>query len=203
MTKTRHFVVADLHLGHANVILYEPVRAKALSKLLGISVESVNEMAKEKNTYLMQLHNQMIIDAWNSVVGENDIVFLLGDFTLSRNKELIQLWTSKLNGRKRLIMGNHDTRKEAFYMECGFESVTRWPALYNNHIWLSHEPMPKELVPKGYISFYGHVHGNTEFNWERATCVSVEQLKDFKPLCIDNHIGDWVELYPDRHAGRA
>ena len=82
MTKTRHFVVADLHLGHANVILYEPVRAKALSKLLGISVESVNEMAKEKNTYLMQLHNQMIIDAWNSVVGENDIVFLLGDLRL-------------------------------------------------------------------------------------------------------------------------
>ena len=199
MAKTRHFVVSDLHLGHANVILYEQCRAEALSKLLSIPVEDVHEMAKVKNVYLMKFHNQILIDAWNSVVGPEDVVFFLGDFCLTRNKELIKGWVSQLNGRKRLIMGNHDVRKTEFYMECGFESVSQYPVLYNNHIFLSHQPLPHEIVPKGYINFFGHVHGNIEFNWERGVCVSVEQLPNFTPIPIDQHIGDWSEMYPDRH----
>lgn len=197
--RTKHFVVSDLHFGHANVILYEQCRAEALSKLTGYTVELVNQLATEKQAALLYTHNQMLIDAWNSVVGPEDIVFFLGDFCLTRNKELIQSWVSQLNGRKRMIMGNHDTRKPEFYMECGFESVSQYPVLYNNHIFLSHEPLPHEIVPKGYINFFGHVHGNTEFNWERGICVSVEQLKNFAPISIDKYIGDWSEQYPDRH----
>ena len=48
-----------------------------------------------------------LIQNWNSVVGENDIVFHLGDFAFAPNwrwKELLV----KLNGRIYLIMGNHD-----------------------------------------------------------------------------------------------
>ena len=48
-----------------------------------------------------------LIQNWNSVVGENDIVFHLGDFAFAPNwrwKELL----GKLNGHIYLIMGNHD-----------------------------------------------------------------------------------------------
>ena len=197
--KTKHFVVSDLHFGHANVILYEQCRTEALAKLTGYTVELVNQLAAEKQAALLHTHNQMLIDAWNSVVGPEDIVFFLGDFCLTRNKELIQSWVSQLNGRKRMIMGNHDVRKPAFYIECCFESVSQYPVLYNRHIFLSHEPLPHEIVPKGYINFFGHVHGNTEFNWERGICVSVEQLPNFTPIPIDKYIGDWSEQYPDRH----
>lgn len=197
--KTKHFVVSDLHFGHANVILYEQCRAEALAELTGYTVELVNQLAAEKQAMLLQTHNQMLIDAWNSVVGPEDIVFFLGDFCLTKNAELIRGWVSQLNGRKRMIMGNHDVRKPAFYMECGFESVSQYPVLYNRHIFLSHEPLPHEIVPKGYINFFGHVHGNTEFNWERGICVSVEQLPNFTPIPIDKYIGDWSEQYPDRH----
>jgi calcineurin-like phosphoesterase family protein len=197
--KTKHFVVSDLHFGHANVILYEQCRAEALAKLTGYTVELVNQLATEKQAMLLQTHNQMLVDAWNSVVGPEDVVFFLGDFCLTKNAELIRGWVSQLNGRKRMIMGNHDVRKPGFYMECGFESVSQYPVLYNRHIFLSHEPLPHEIVPKGYINFFGHVHGNTEFNWERGICVSVEQLPNFAPIPIDRYIGDWSELYPDRH----
>lgn len=197
--RTKHFVASDLHFGHANVILYEQCRAEALSKLTGYTVELINQLAAEKQSALLYTHNQMLIDAWNSVVGPEDVVFFLGDFCLTKNKELIQSWVSQLNGRKRMIMGNHDVRKPAFYMECGFESVSQYPVLYNRHIFLSHEPLPHEIVPKGYINFFGHVHGNTEFNWERGICVSVEQLPNFTPIPIDKYIGDWSEQYPDRH----
>jgi calcineurin-like phosphoesterase family protein len=197
--KTKHFVVADLHFGHGNVMAYEIIRCLEVAKRTNLQPSQVYEMAINKDPFILQSHNQMLIDAWNSVVGPEDVVFFLGDFCLTRNKELIQSWVSQLNGRKRLIMGNHDVRKPEFYMECGFESVSPYPVLYNNHIFLSHQPLPHEIVPKGYINFFGHVHSNTEFNWERGICVSVEQVPNFAPIPIDRYIGDWSELYPDRH----
>ena len=197
--KTRHFVVSDLHFGHGNVLAYEHIRAEKVAEIVGIPKDQVIEMACNKNEFILETHNQMLIDAWNATVKDEDIVFFLGDFCLTKNAELIKKWVSQLKGRKRMIMGNHDLRKEVFYMECGFESVCRWPVLYNRHIWLSHEPMPRELVPQGYINFFGHVHSNTEFSWERGVCVSVEQLPGFRPIPIDRFIGDWHELYPDRH----
>ena len=202
----KHFVVSDLHLGHANAIIYEPIRAQKLSNYIvnSLSPEEIVEIMKDKEhpmfAGLLMAHNDTIIKAWNKVVKEDDIVFFLGDFCLTRNKEFIKIWVSKLNGRKRMIMGNHDTRKPEFYIECGFESVSQYPVLYNNHIFLSHEPLPHEIVPKGYINFFGHVHSNTDFNWERGICVSIEQLEGFSPISIDDYIGDWSELYPDRHA---
>lgn len=195
----KHYVVADLHLGHANVILYEEIRAIKLANLMRIPVEEVKELAAKKDPFLLRTHNEMIIDAWNRVVKPEDIVFFLGDFCLTMNKEAIRNWTAMLNGRKRIIMGNHDMRKPAFYIECGFEMATPYPSLYNQHIWLSHAPMPQELVPKGYINFFGHVHSNPSYSWERGVCVSVEQLEDFHPIAIDQHIGDWSELCPERH----
>lgn len=204
----KHYVVADLHLGHANVLKYEYIRVHELSKWITYHygpmneneiLEAVSSPDHPRFKQVVYWHNEMIIDAWNSVIKDEDIVFFLGDFCLTKNIERIKDWVSQLRGRKRMIMGNHDLRKEAFYMECGFESVCRWPVLYNRHIWLSHEPMPKELVPEGYINFFGHVHSNESFNWERGICVSVEQLMYFRPISIDKHIGDWSELYPNRH----
>ena len=32
MARVNHFVVSDLHFGHANVILYEPIRAELIAK---------------------------------------------------------------------------------------------------------------------------------------------------------------------------
>lgn len=54
--------------------------------------------------------DEALINNWNSVVGENDIVFHLGDFAFAPNwrwKELLE----KLNGRIYLIMGNHEINK--------------------------------------------------------------------------------------------
>lgn len=47
---------------------------------------------------------------WNNTVGQDDIVFHLGDFCLGGSAE----WTKildRLNGKIYLIMGNHDLQK--------------------------------------------------------------------------------------------
>ena len=160
----RRFVIADTHFGHNNIIGYEnrPFR-------------DVREM------------DNSLIEMWNSIVGDDDLVYMLGDFTLSRNKEIIANLVSKLNGRKILIMGNHDTRRPKDYVECGFEVATRKPMMVEPGVILMHEPFEdKFLIAKNYIYFFGHVHANHSLmdDYKNCMCVSVERI-DYRPIDLD------------------
>lgn len=152
MAKT--FFIADTHFGHDAIISYENRPFK-----------NVDEMT---NT---------LIDNWNNVVCDEDIVFLLGDFS-AYEKEMNISICQKLNGRKILVMGNHDTENEKYYYDCGFESVSSYPIIYQNFWILSHEPMYVNTnMP--YANIFGHVHGNplyTDYS-KQSFCVSAERIK--------------------------
>ena len=165
--RMKRFVVADLHFGHENIIKYEK-RPFA----------DYREMDKK------------LIEDWNSIVGKNDLVYVLGDFTLTRRKELITRLVNKLNGRKVLIMGNHDTRKPKDYIECGFEVATRKPMMVEPGVILMHEPFNDDsLIYGNYIYFFGHVHANRTMmdDYRNCMCVSVERV-DYKPVDLDKAI---------------
>ncbi len=82
------FFTSDIHFFHNNIIEYcnRPWR-------------SAEEM------------NEGIINNWNSVVGRNSVVFILGDVAMGgRGKaERLAKILSRLNGKKYLVPGNHDT----------------------------------------------------------------------------------------------
>ena len=81
------YFTSDTHFGHENII-----------KWCRRPYSSVEEM------------NEKLIENWNSVVGPDDIVFHLGDFAFGGSglwKEVL----SRLNGKKYLIIGNHDEKK--------------------------------------------------------------------------------------------
>ena len=82
----KRFVIADLHFGHENIIKYE-----------SRPFNNADEM------------DSRLIELWNSTVGSNDLIYVLGDFTLSRRMDVIRDLVKRLNGRKILVMGNHDT----------------------------------------------------------------------------------------------
>ncbi|MBQ1192537.1 MAG: hydrolase, partial [Lachnospiraceae bacterium] len=44
---------------------------------------------------------------WNSVVGKNDLIYIVGDFSFKKAKDTENL-LRQLNGDKVLIKGNHD-----------------------------------------------------------------------------------------------
>lgn len=69
------------HFGHANII-----------KLAQRPFASAEEM------------NEVLVKRWNSVVGADDMVYHLGDFSWRDPTP----WWDRLNGRKHLILGNHD-----------------------------------------------------------------------------------------------
>lgn len=89
------FYTADIHFDHKNILQY-----------CNRNFKTVEEM------------NDKIIDNWNKKVGRNDLVYIVGDFTLSTNPTRIQTLADNLNGKKILIKGNHDHKNPP-----GFEEV--------------------------------------------------------------------------------
>lgn len=106
----------------------------------------------------------------------------LGDFGLG-NKEYISNIIRQLNGRKILIMGNHDNWSEQFYREAGFHTVSKYPIVYEDFYLMSHVPLQlSETTP--YFNYYGHIHNDEKYS-DKATskCVSVERI-GYRPFLI-------------------
>lgn len=163
----KRFVIADLHFGHENIIKYE-------------SRPFNNRIEMDKR----------LIELWNSMVGKNDVVYILGDFTLSRSKSIIKNLLDLLNGRKVLIMGNHDTRKPKDYIECGFVYASRKPIMVEPGVILMHKPFDDaNYIMPNYIYFFGHVHSNKTLmdKYPNCMCVSVERI-DYRPIDLDQSI---------------
>ena len=103
---------------------------------------------------------------------------------------VIKNLVESLNGRKILIMGNHDTRKPRDYIECGFEVAIRKPIMVEPGVILMHEPFEDaSLIVPNYIYFFGHVHANKTLmdEYPNCLCVSVERI-DYMPIDLDKCI---------------
>ncbi|MDH2998723.1 hypothetical protein A1D22_11245 [Pasteurellaceae bacterium LFhippo2] len=81
------FFTSDLHFHHQNIMKFSPTFRP---------FNSVDEM------------NEYLIEYWNNTVGENDIVYNLGDFSFSPNLDRIVNILKRLNGEHHFILGNHD-----------------------------------------------------------------------------------------------
>ena len=158
------FVCADLHILYKNIIKYE-----------NRPYANTDEMDKA------------LIKNWNSVVKADDKVFVLGDVAFTSKAKTIEL-VRQLNGRKTLIMGNHDRgRSVKFWQDAGFELVSPHPIVYGGKYILSHEPFEKSSEDFFYI--HGHVHSSEEYDdWNnRAACVSIERL-NYQPARFEDVI---------------
>ena len=128
------WVTSDLHFNHKNII-----------QLCRPQFESIEE------------HNQLIVDNYNSVVGKDDLVYILGDVGFTPASAL-ETWVHQLNGRKVLIVGNHDKLTDGEYRKMGFIEVYRHPVYFSTRIILSHCPV-QEAHDNPYVyNVHGHIH---------------------------------------------
>ncbi len=102
--------------------------------------------------------DEYIIDNWNKRVNKDDDVYILGDIS----KEYYPNIYSKLNGKKYLILGNHDYafKNELLSTYC-FEEVLDIKTININKqkVILCHYPiMDWEDSHLGSIHLYGHIH---------------------------------------------
>lgn len=104
--------------------------------------------------------NETIISNWNNTVGQDDIVFHLGDFCLGGSAE----WNKtldRLNGKIHLIMGNHDLKNIRQGYIGRFEHVAMQMHIEVNKqkIYLNHYPfLCFDGGYKDVWQLFGHVH---------------------------------------------
>ena len=125
-------------------------------------------------------HDEAVVSTWNNSVSKRDVVYHLGDLTLTNPRNVAQL-VSRLNGTIHLISGNHDQchpifrnahNKQRIYLEM-FESVSTVArvSVLGHRVLLSHFPYTGEgnreqpdrhcayrLRDEGNTLIHGHTH---------------------------------------------
>ena len=133
-----NFYISDLHFFHKNILLYD-----------SRPFASVEDM------------NAEMVRRWNSVVKNNDTVYVLGDmFFKNRPTDEIISILNELNGKKGLIKGNHDEWLSEDNKKY-FDGIYNYLEVTDNgkNIVLSHYPILSYNGSfEGGYEFYGHVH---------------------------------------------
>lgn len=107
----------------------------------------------------MAAHDAALIHNWNSVVGDDDDVWHLGDFMSAKSGDCATL-LANLKGRKHLIVGNNDP--DSTTHSEGWASVQHYAELKEdgNHLILCHYAFRTwNQMGKGSINLHGHSHG--------------------------------------------
>lgn len=134
------FYTADTHFGHDNI-----------RRFCNRPFDNVAEMDKA------------LTDNWNNVVGQNDEIYMLGDFTFYRGQQVLDIF-SKLNGRKHLIRGNHDKHDT---LSLPWASVQDYLEISDNgtKLVLFHYGMRSwNGMFKGHRHLFGHSHARLPGN---------------------------------------
>lgn len=153
------YFISDLHFNHFNILDFERPHFRTMTE-----------------------HNNYVVDAYNSIINDEDTVYILGDLGSDIHPmETVRALCSKLKGNKILILGNHDKRTNpSFYEEWGiFKEVHKFPIYLNRRIVLSHEPVQ---VGDTLINIHGHLH-NANLNLPNYMNVSAHMC-NYKPLSL-------------------
>lgn len=127
--------------------------------------------------------DERMVELWNTAVTCNDIVYHLGDFGLPS-------YAGRLNGRKYLIMGNHDRElSPEQWREAGFENASELPCILDKYIILQHEPPEYYRNDTPYCWLYGHVHSTDMYRTitRRTACMCAERW-DYRPQLLSDII---------------
>lgn len=144
----RIFVIADTHFGHKRVIDFE---------------------AEARPFSTIEEHDAELVRRWNATVGKKDTVWHLGDVLFGQNAFAT---LGRLNGVKKLVMGNHDRYPCALYLEHFCQVVG---AAELNGCILTHIPVHPGQFGRYKANIHGHLHSR-KIDDARYINVSAEHI---------------------------
>lgn len=167
------WITSDTHLLHANILKFTDSKTGKLIR--GDKFLTVDEM------------NEYILEKWNSVVKQGDIVYHLGDVFIGDKEQFKKMWP-KFNGSKRLIIGNHDT---VDFLSSGgfFKKVSMWRMFPEYGLMLSHVPlhissMYRHNLGRPLYGIHGHIHQHSSpLGPYKNVCTEVT---DYTPINIED-----------------
>ena len=170
--------IGCLHLGHTNIAKYRGW-----------------ENAEKQDEFLIQ--------EWNKVVSKRDLTYIVGDITMEKALDYYKL--DQLNGRKIVVLGNHDRYQDVKKLLDYVDGVAG--AIDYKGFILTHVPIhPNE------VQFYrGNIHAHIHYeNRLEEVVVSDSYLdKDNKPAAtlhkyfnVDAHLIGYAPLSIDDLNGK-
>lgn len=141
------FYISDTHFGHENIVKYDSANgARCFSSI--------------------QEHDELLIKNWNSVVTNQDEVYILGDFSWLYARETEEI-IKKLNGSKFLVKGNHDRFAKDGACKKLFQGIYDYKMIQDGdkNVVLSHYPiMFWNGQHRKSVHLFGHVHMTDEYD---------------------------------------
>lgn len=139
--KPQNFYTSDLHIDHHK--LYET----------GFRIFSCAQACQE-----------FMLENFNSRVGKEDKLYILGDLTLNASYDTVAEYLSQLNGIKIIIIGNHDKQKMLQRLKDDkiIANFYPWKGCHDNGVpvFMTHfVPLEAHVGPEVRLHLHGHVHG--------------------------------------------
>lgn len=180
----KNYFTSDWHFNHNREFIYKPR-----------GFDCIDDM------------NEAIIERYNKIVTDEDIVYVLGDLCLGGGSEEILYENKKLieslNGSLKVILGNHDTSNRIqMYQECKNVEVLGYADLIKfgkYHFYLSHYPTlttnldDNKSLKHRILNLYGHTHQGSNFYNDNPTMyhVGVDSHR-CKPINIELIISEML-----------
>ena len=156
----RTWFTSDLHLGHTNILKFQPNR-------------------RYRN---LEEHNIGVIREINELVNPNDTLWIPGDVAFGKGN---LKYVKEINAKyKRLVLGNHDTYNVVDYISAGFSKVFGM-VTYKEFI-LTHAPLHEQQLNTRYkYNIHGHMHNESipdnryvNVNWDMSEPKSLEHIRE-------------------------
>lgn len=142
-------------------------------------------MAKHRGFNDSFYHDEHLIEEWNKVVHKNDLTYILGDITMGSKKHYYLL--DQLNGRKIVVMGNHDLHQYTRELLKYVESVAGM--INYKGCCLTHAPIHPAEISFYNLNIHAHIHENKleEINYMSRYGDSGEKVEPtlHKYRCVD------------------
>jgi len=133
--------------------------------------------------------NEYIIKEWNNIVTKKDVTWILGDITMEKNNYEI---LNKLNGLKKIILGNHDLPQHVKYLLNYCNSVSSCFKIgvkeLKSNVILTHIPIHESEINRFKYNIHGHVHDKSLLD-KRYINVSAEVI-DYKPKTLEELLNE-------------
>lgn len=131
--------------------------------------------------------DEAIIEAWNASIAPSDKVYHLGDVVLGNNSDAwMKLHWHKLHGKKRLVLGNHDSVRLLLPY---FDAILESRDLRLFGLLLTHRPAHESQLhdykrDRPLRNIHGHIHYQ-ESPSPRHINVCVER-HNYSPVPLDD-----------------
>lgn len=169
------WVISDTHFGHSNIIKFtykgtdRPFRGGFIRR------KEDNGLEKVKFRDIKH-HDEHIVEMWNSLIKPWDKVYHLGDFgDIS--------YAKRLNGKIRLILGNHDDQMDKQEMVDSFDKILvsrRFKTDFGVPTIFSHFPLhPGNNGNESRLfNVHGHIHEKEiDDPWYLNVCVEQTNMQ--------------------------